>query len=88
VLAIRVLHELRGHQGARADQPGIAAPGKDCSAVGRHGRLQAARVSDQLENFKADLASRNETGLAILDTFTAARRLRDIAKERYSEGLQ
>ncbi len=46
------------------------------------------QIDTVLENFNADLASRNETGLAILDTFTAARRLRDIAKERYSKGLQ
>ena len=46
------------------------------------------QINTVLDNFNADLASRNETGLAILDTFTAARRLRDIAKERYSEGLQ
>jgi len=46
------------------------------------------QINTVLDNFNADLASRNETGLAILDTFTAARRLRDIVKERYSEGLR
>jgi hypothetical protein len=40
-----------------------------------------------LENFNTRLALRDDIGLVILDTFTGARRLRDIAKDRYCEGL-